>query len=57
MLQHGGIPPYPETEEYVARILGIVGGKAPSAPTRTRTYFFIDPDGSAVYTNIPRRTR
>ena len=59
VLQHGGIPPFPETEEYVARILGIVSGQAPSEATRsrTRTYFFIDPDGSAVYTNIPRRVR
>ena len=40
VLQHGGIPPYPETEGYVARILGIVGGDAPSepAPERARAH-------------------
>lgn len=30
VMQHGGIPPYPETQEYVARILRLVGGTPPS---------------------------
>ena len=60
--QHGGIPPYPETEQYVARILGIVGGNAAGdqgsvEPGRTRTYFYVEKDGATVYTNIPRRAR
>jgi soluble lytic murein transglycosylase-like protein len=58
--QHGGIPPYPETEQYVARILGIVGGQASAATgelARTPTYQYVESDGATVYTNIPRRGR
>ena len=62
VLQYGGIPPYPETEQYVARILGIVGGNAAGEPAsvepaRTRTYFYVEKDGATVYTNVPRRAR
>jgi soluble lytic murein transglycosylase-like protein len=62
VLQYGGIPPYPETEQYVARILGIVGGSAPGGPAsgeppRTPTYLFVEKDGATVYTNVPRRAR
>src|SRR5215510_2654502 len=57
VLQHGGIPPYAETEGYVARILGILGGETASEPARTPTYLFVEPDGATVYTNIPRRAR
>ena len=58
VLQHGGIPPYPETEQYVARILGIVGGDAAGErPARTPTYLFVEKDGATVYTNVPRRAR
>jgi soluble lytic murein transglycosylase-like protein len=58
--QHGGIPPYPETEQYVARILGIVGGQASAASgelSRTPMYQYVESDGATVYTNIPRRRR
>lgn len=62
--QYGGIPPYRETQQYVTRILRIVGGEAP-APVepgaeelgRTPTYTFATEDGATVYTNIPRRPR
>jgi soluble lytic murein transglycosylase-like protein len=62
VLQYGGIPPFRETEQYVARILGIVGGHAASEPAsgdppRARTYFYVEKDGAAVYTNVPRRPR
>lgn len=64
--QHGGIPPYRETQQYVTRILRIVGGDAtapapvePGAeePGRTPTYTFATDDGATVYTNVPRRPR
>lgn len=60
--QYGGVPPYPETENYVARILGIVGGHAAGGveagePARTPTYLYVERDGATVYTNIPRRPR
>jgi soluble lytic murein transglycosylase len=62
VLQYGGIPPYPETQQYVAKILQIVTGEvvvgfASSEPARTPTYSFAEEDGTTVYTNIPRRPR
>jgi soluble lytic murein transglycosylase-like protein len=63
--QYGGIPPYRETQQYVTRILRIVGGDTalslaaagPSAqePGQTPTYIYPAEDGATVYTNIPRR--
>ena len=64
--QYGGIPPYPETQQYVTRILHIVGREAPAPaaagpgagqPGRTPTYIFVAEDGATVYTNVPRRSR
>jgi soluble lytic murein transglycosylase-like protein len=57
VLQYGGIPPYPETEGYVARILAILGGDTASESGRTPMYLFVEADGATVYTNIPRRPR
>ncbi len=61
VVQHGGIPPYPETQQYVARILRIVGSDVAEPvseePARTPTYRFVESDGATVYTNIPRRPR
>jgi GNAT superfamily N-acetyltransferase len=64
---HGGIPPYRETQQYVTRILRIVGGDtvlspAPAGPSalepgQTPTYIYAAEDGATVYTNIPRRPR
>ena len=51
---HGGIPPYPETQAYVERILGILGGSSTSAASRP-TYQYLDDAGAVVYTNIPPR--
>lgn len=62
VLQYGGIPPYTETQQYVARILQIVGGGeafvglVSSEPAMTPTYRFEEADAT-VYTNIPRRAR
>jgi soluble lytic murein transglycosylase-like protein len=59
VLQYGGIPPYPETQQYVARILSIVGDGAELSEdlARTPTYRFVEEDGATVYTNIARRPR
>jgi len=62
VLQYRGIPPYPETQQYVTRILQIVGGEAfvglaSSEAAQTPTYRFVEDDGATVYTNIPRRAR
>jgi soluble lytic murein transglycosylase-like protein len=62
VLQYGGVPPYPETQQYVMRILRIVGGEASVEAgadelAQTPTYRFVEADGATVYTNIPRRPR
>src|SRR5262249_57827205 len=49
---HGGIPPYPETQAYVDRILSILGGAAVPGLTGP-TYRYVSEDGAVVYTNIP----
>jgi hypothetical protein len=54
--QHGGIPPYAETQAYVARILGILGGDAGAALASSGSnYRYVADDGAVVYTNIPPR--
>jgi hypothetical protein len=53
---HGGIPPYPETQAYVGRILAILGGDPLSASVpSSSTYRYLADDGAVVYTNIPPR--
>jgi hypothetical protein len=63
---HRGIPPYPETQGYVARILSLLGlapGAGPATATTPppalldRTYRTLGSDGTIVYTNIPPRVR
>jgi hypothetical protein len=56
---HRGIPPYPETQDYVARILRLIGDDAvdiPPPPPLT-TYRIVADDGATIYTNIPPRGR
>lgn len=53
---YGGIPPYPETQDYVVKVLryyGIEGVNTPEA----RVYQSIARDGTVTYTNIPPRGR
>jgi hypothetical protein len=61
VVQHGGIPPYPETQQYVARILSIVSrdpaAASPGEIAPTPIYRFVAEDGATVYTNVPRRPR
>ena len=51
---YGGIPPYPETQSYVGRILSILGGDA-GVGLPTTTYRYVSEDGAVVYTSIPPR--
>src|SRR5262244_930913 len=54
-----GIPPYPETRDYVTRVLYHYDGttNGGSAPPPMPVYRTVGDDGSIVYTNIPPRGR
>ncbi len=53
---YGGIPPYPETQQYVQKILQRGGGAAPpvapSAPVQV-IYRSEDSDGTVIFSNVP----
>jgi len=56
---HRGIPPYPETQQYVQRVLhGGAGwsGRSPSALPRS-VYRYAGPNGSVTYSNLPPGSR
>ncbi len=58
---YGGIPPYPETQAYVGRILSILGVGPADAHLAAlvpsgNSYRYVADDGAVVYTNIPPRT-
>jgi Transglycosylase SLT domain/Domain of unknown function (DUF4124) len=56
--QYGGIPPYPETQDYVTKVLQFYGGTVQGGTTpATRIYQTVDADGTITYTNIPPRGR
>ena len=58
VVQHGGIPPYPETQDYVTKVLAFFGTHVEGGTTPpSRIYQTIAPDGAIVYTNIPPRGR
>ena len=58
VVQYGGIPPYPETQDYVTKVLYFYGGPVEGGTTPpTRIYQTVAPDGTIVYTNIPPRGR
>jgi hypothetical protein len=58
VVQHGGIPPYPETRNYVTKVLYFYGSPIEGGTTPpTRIYQTVTPDGTVVYTNIPPRGR
>ena len=58
VLQYGGIPPYPETQDYVSKVLSFYGGAVEGGTTPpTRIYQTIERDGTVVYTNIPPKGR
>jgi len=53
-----GIPPYPETRDYVTRVLHLFGGSLDGlAGSRTVIYHRVEDDGTVTYTNIPPRGR
>ena len=53
---YGGIPPYPETQDYVGKVLRYYGVEGIDTP-QTRVYQTIARDGTITYTNIPPRGR
>lgn len=53
---YGGIPPYPETQNYVSKVLRFYGSPVQGGDTPpTRIYQTIAKDGTVTYTNIPPR--
>lgn len=58
VLHYRGIPPYPETQDYVAKVLYFYGGHVQGGTTPpSRIYQTVQPDGTMVYTNIPPKGR
>jgi soluble lytic murein transglycosylase-like protein len=55
--QYGGIPPYPETQDYVTKVLRFYGSPEGGTTPPTRIYQTVGPDGTVTYTNIPPRGR
>jgi len=56
--QYGGIPPYPETQDYVTKVMQFYSGSVEGGATpATRIYQTVAPDGTVTYTNIPPRGR
>jgi soluble lytic murein transglycosylase-like protein len=53
---YGGIPPYPETREYVARVLRYYGAPSAWELQGSGIQQLVQRDGTVVYTNVaPRR--
>jgi soluble lytic murein transglycosylase-like protein len=55
--QYGGIPPFPETQDYVTKVLQFYGSPESGTTPPTRIYQTVAPDGTVTYTNIPPRGR
>jgi soluble lytic murein transglycosylase-like protein len=49
---YSGIPPYPETQQYVRKILAAYGVATPGSPSQA-IYQWVDRDGTVTFTNIP----
>jgi len=58
VVTYRGIPPYPETRDYVTRVLYHYDGKTNGlAGAPTAVYRTVGDDGTIIYTNIPPRGR
>ena len=56
VVNYRGIPPYPETRDYVTKVLGLFGPAAepsPPAPVPRSFYRTEAADGTITYTNVP----
>lgn len=61
VVNHRGVPPYPETRDYVTRVLGLftvnTSPSSPPPPPPSGFYRTVASDGTATYTNIPPNGR
>jgi len=55
VLSYGGIPPYPETQDYVTKVLRYYDDS--TLGSSTPVYRLVADDGTVIYTNIPPRGR
>ncbi len=53
---HRGIPPYPETQQYVERVLRWAGLDEGRDEAPQALYRYVGPDGSLIYSNMPPRS-
>jgi soluble lytic murein transglycosylase-like protein len=57
VLASGGIPPYPETQDYVGKVMRFYGIPQGGETAPTQIYQTISRDGTVTYSNIPPRGR
>ena len=53
--RHGGIPPYPETQQYVRKVMGLLASGTVAGPRRAvpGLFHFRDAGGNVVMSNVP----